>query len=132
MHSAYSLFNSKRGEKMNKNKNYGKIIHASLLCELIEGPNYGYELMSKLGSYGIEEDVNISTLYRCLNKLEDSKFIKSNWEESESGPNKKVYNITQDGIDELKNIISFIEDRKKILENVIKRYENINIENWSE
>ncbi len=133
MHSAYSVFNNKSGENMKKNKNYGKIIHACLLCELIEGPNYGYELMSKLEAYGIkEEDVNISTLYRCLNKLEDSKLINSSWEESESGPNKKVYNITRDGIGELKNIISFIEDRKKILENVMKRYENINIKNWSE
>lgn len=117
---------------MKKNKNYGNIIHACLLCELIEAPNYGYELMSKLESYGIkEEDINISTLYRCLKKLEDSKLILSSWKESEGGPNKKVYSITQDGIDELKSIISFIEERKKILENVIVRYENINIKDGS-
>lgn len=118
---------------MKKNKNYGKIIHACLLCELIEGPNYGYELMSKLESYGIkEQDVNISTLYRCLNKLEDSKLITSSWKESESGPNKKVYSISEEGREHLKIIISFIEDRKKILENVIDRYRSIDIKEGGE
>lgn len=118
---------------MKKNKNYGKIIHACVLCELSKGPNYGYELMFKLQTFGIEEeDINISTLYRCLKKLEDAKLIGSNWEEGISGPNKKVYSITQDGVEELKNTILFIEDRKKILENVLKCYKNINLKDRSE
>ena len=118
---------------MKKNKNYGKIIHACVLCELSKGPNYGYELMSKLPGFGIgEEDINISTLYRCLKKLEDDKLIESNWEEGTSGPDKKVYNITQDGVEDLKNTILFIEDRKNILENVLKCYKNINLKVGSE
>lgn len=118
---------------MKKNKNYGKIIHACVLCELSKGSNYGYELMSKLPEFGIgEEDINISTLYRCLKKLEDDKLIESNWEEGTSGPDKKVYNITQDGVEDLKNTILFIEDRKNILENVLKCYKNINLKDGSE
>lgn len=108
------------------NKNYGKIIHACLLCQLKEGSNYGYNLMPKLSSFGIEEeDINISTLYRTLKKLEDSNLIESSWEESESGPNKKIYSITKEGIIELDHIILFIKKRKEMLEKVLNRYENI-------
>lgn len=119
----------RRGEDLkNRNKNYGKIIHACLLCRLKKEEDYGYELMSKLSSFGIEEeDINISTLYRSLKKLEDSNLIKSSWEESDFGPNKKTYSITQDGIEELKDIMVFIRKRKDILEKVIQCYENTTI-----
>lgn len=115
------------------NKNYGKIIHACLLCQLKEGSDYGYELMSKLSYFGIEEeDINISTLYRCLKKLEDLNLIKSSWEGSDFGPNKKIYSITQDGIKELKDLMFFVNKRKNILEKVLQRYENITINDRSD
>ncbi len=113
----------------NKSQGYGKIIHACLLCQLKKEPGYGYDLMSKLNNFGIgEEDINISTLYRSLKRLENSSYIKSNWEESGIGPNKKIYNITEEGIKELDNIMLFMEQRRDIIEKLLFHYRNITIE----
>ncbi|MBZ2175825.1 PadR family transcriptional regulator [Schnuerera sp. xch1] len=108
-----------------RNNGGGKILEACLLCLLKEkGMDYGYGLMTKLSTFGFnEENINIGTLYRCLRKLESQKIVESSWMDSDQGPKKRVYNITSQGEQELENLIGFLENRRSVIEHVLNYYE---------
>lgn len=73
-----------------------------LLQLLAEKEMYGYELvkeMEKRSDYSLQ--VKEGTLYPALHKLEKQEYVKSFWKESEKGPARKYYQITDTG----KNIL---------------------------
>lgn len=110
-----------------KYSNAVRVMETCLLCLLKEGGEaHGYGLMTRLSTFGFsEEDVNISTLYRSLRKLEKQKLVKSNWVESEQGPKKRVYSITFQGKKELEHLINFFKERKSFIEAILTHYEKI-------
>lgn len=111
-------------EKHNKMERFMEIC---LLCLLHEETGHGYGLIEKLSIFGFtEETMNISTLYRTLRKMENEELVSSIWEQSEQGPKRRVYNITDNGKKELKNWISVLKNRKARIEKLINRYESIN------
>lgn len=65
---------------------------------LSERAMYGYEIIKLVnertgGSFEWKE----GTLYPCLHRLEAAKLIKSHWEVSESGRQRKYYSVTRKG-----------------------------------
>lgn len=48
--------------------------------------------------------------------------VKSFWEESEQGPRKRVYQITQKGRKELEGWIGFLKTRKNQIEKILSKY----------
>ncbi len=72
------------------------LLDLCLLGILSRGEAYGYEIARHLADGGIGE-VKGGTLYPALSKLEDAGLVATSWRESESGPNRKYYVITEDG-----------------------------------
>ncbi|KAB7673167.1 PadR family transcriptional regulator [Bacillus sp. B1-b2] len=69
-----------------------------LLQLLAEKEMYGYELvkeMEKRSDYSLQ--VKEGTLYPALHKLEKQEYVNSFWKESEKGPARKYYRITDAG-----------------------------------
>ncbi|KLV28046.1 PadR family transcriptional regulator [Niallia circulans] len=69
-----------------------------LLQLLAEKEMYGYELvkeMEKRSDYSLQ--VKEGTLYPALHKLEKQEYVESFWKESEKGPARKYYRITDSG-----------------------------------
>jgi PadR family transcriptional regulator PadR len=66
---------------------------------------YGYEVHKVLMSEGVK--IEISRLYRVLNKMLMESLLECRWEKSRIGPKKKVYKLGKKGKEELNNI--FIE-----------------------
>lgn len=67
-------------------------------------PSYGYDLvttLSKWESLATKE----GTLYPLLRRLQKEGLIDSFWQESESGPPRKYYQITSEG----ENLLGFME-----------------------
>lgn len=136
MHNAYTRHaHSTMGVFIIKDKNIfcddkynkaGRFIEACLLCLLKEEKSYGYSLLEKLGQFGFPEDtINISVIYRNLRNMESRKLVTSSWAESEQGPNKRMYNITAEGIEELKSWILLLKNRKQRITSIIDKYESI-------
>jgi DNA-binding PadR family transcriptional regulator len=72
---------------------------------------YGYELLQELS--GIFSDVwkpKSGTVYPALNSLEERGFLKSEKVEQEDKPDKKMYKITQEGRDVLKEVFNSFEE----------------------
>jgi len=73
-----------------------------LLLLLREQPAHGYDLLERLGPFGWTFSASDpGRLYRTLRRLEEEGLIHWYWEGSSDGPNRRVYDITRAGMEEL-------------------------------
>ena len=70
------------------------VLELCVLLALDEEECYGYELVSK-----ISESIEISegTIYPLLKRLKDEGFVTTYLKESQAGPSRKYYKITDTG-----------------------------------
>lgn len=109
----------------NKNNKVDRFIEISILCFLYEKKCHGYGIMDRLIALDvIDGEINISTIYRILQRLEKEEAVISEWEESDQGPKKKVYSITSMGKMQLKEWIKLLKERKKRIDIIINIFEN--------
>ncbi len=57
--------------------------------------SYGYELAEAVREYGLS--VDLAGIYRELRSLEQHGLLSSEWEPSKSGPDRRVYMMTDSG-----------------------------------
>ncbi len=79
---------------------------AWLLLLLRNGASYGYELRRELGARTMKLDPAV--MYRSLRDMEQNGLIRSHWMRSETGPRRRVYDITDAGRDELARVAATI------------------------
>ena len=72
-----------------------------LLALISEEPSYGYEMVDKLSSKGIQL-VSEGTIYPMLSRLQRKGYIEGYFVESTGGPPRKYYRIAQNGSQQLK------------------------------
>ncbi len=64
--------------------------------------SYGYEIIQQLREKsGGELAVAEGTLYPVLKKMEEKKWLRSNWKKADTGRERKYYAITDTGLQEL-------------------------------
>ena len=73
-----------------------ELLAPSLLLLLAESPGHGYELMERLRPLGFDWG-GPGPIYRELRSLEDAGLITSDWFVGQSGPVRRVYEITPRG-----------------------------------
>lgn len=101
-----------------------RFLEVCLLVLLYDEIGYGYGLIEQLSSFGFpEEDLNVSTLYRTLRKMENEGLVSSLWEEGGQGPKRRVYEITTSGKNELDQWVRILKVRKSRIESLISKYE---------
>ncbi len=83
--------------------------------------------MERLAEFGLDEDsINISIIYRRLRNMEKDNLVVSSWSDSDQGPKKRMYQITDQGLLELDNWILLLKDRKKRITSIIEKYDSLN------
>jgi len=92
---------------------------------LHEAPRHGYELIEALekltqGRYRPEP----GAMYTLLRRLERSGLARSVWEENPSGPDRRIYRLTEEGEEVLKRRLSMLSERLPLLQRLIEYYEN--------
>ncbi|OFW57929.1 MAG: hypothetical protein A2W01_02960 [Candidatus Solincola sediminis] len=102
-----------------------RLLGPAILLLLAEKPQHGYELMGKLKEMGVTQGRDPSVLYRFLRYLERSGMAESTLDDSGSGPARKVYNLTPDGMDMLDMWAANLEEFSSLLEQFKKRYQNL-------
>ncbi|SHE42208.1 poly-beta-hydroxybutyrate-responsive repressor [Marinitoga hydrogenitolerans DSM 16785] len=98
-------------------------IESFVLLIIAEKPSHGYEIANKLSDFGVILNGigQMGNLYRTLSKLEDMGLVVTEWDTADTGPSKKVYKITQDGLSFLKNSKKEFEEFKNIIDIFIDR-----------
>lgn len=94
------------------------VFELAILLLLRKRPMYGYELTSQLNKVPLFVLAG-GSIYPILKRMVNKEWITFYWEESESGPKRKYYQITEEG----GHIISQRMDDYRKLFNALKLLE---------
>lgn len=91
-----------------------------LLC-LREWNSYGYELMERASAFGFGS-LNAPTTYRTLRRMEGDGVIESSWTDSDEGPARRVYSITDAGVAYLDLWVEYLESYRRTMDAFLRLY----------
>lgn len=94
---------------MNSTQMLKGILEGCLLAVISEEEVYGYEMTKKLELYGFNM-VSEGSIYPLLIRMKKEGLVKTTTKSSESGPKRKYYSLTDDGIKQLKDFIEIWGD----------------------
>ena len=92
-----------------------------LLLMLREWSSYGYELMEKMATFGLNA-MNPGTFYRTLRQMEKDGMVSSSWDTSEGGPARRIYSITNAGEAYLKFWAQSLDHYQKMMDTFFRLY----------
>lgn len=92
-----------------------------LLLLLREQPAHGYDLLERLRPLGFNRD-DPGRLYRALRALETDGLVRSVWEKSTSGPDRRMYELARKGMEELHDSAKALMATDVILGVFLSRY----------
>lgn len=97
-------------------------IRPCLLLLLAERPSHGYDLLERLGSLGVHE-TDPGRLYRTLRAIEREGVVRSHWDTSGSGPARRTYELTGEGLEWLHAWAGALAESERIVGGYLERYE---------
>ena len=97
------------------------MIQPRLLLSLAKQKSHGYELMELLGKAGDAPDPG--SLYRTLRTLEEEGLVRSAWDTSNAGPARRVYELTDLGVEYLHTWVVDIRKTRQGLDDFLADYE---------
>src|SRR5919108_2148 len=92
-----------------------------LLLLLREQPAHGYDLLERLQALGFKRD-DPGGLYRSLRVLAAEGLVRSAWEQSRSGPDRRIYQLTRAGGEELHRRARELVGARELLDVFLSRY----------
>lgn len=98
-----------------------KFVRPALLLLLLEQPAHGYELLERLQPLGFHRS-DPGGLYRNLRALEDTGLVHSSWQQSAVGPDRRTYELTRAGREELHAHAKALAATSHTLEVFLSRY----------
>lgn len=95
-----------------------------MLRILFERPTYGYQLLDEIeerscGCHKLEP----GSIYTVLRRMEEKGLLASTWERVDSGPDRRIYTVTEQGADVLERGLSAIVKRRQLFDDLIAFYE---------
>jgi len=93
-----------------------------LLLLLSEEAAHGYQLTDKLNRNEDTKGIDPGFLYRTLRQFEEDRLVKSSWDTEGSGPARRIYEITPDGIEFLHAWAEHIRNTRKRLGRFLESY----------
>lgn len=100
-----------------------RFMEVCLLELLFESDSHGYALAEQLADFGFDEkELHIGTLYRTLRGMEQTGFLCSRWQSGGSGPKRRIYSITQKGLDALDEWMRILQKRQVRLSMLLSRH----------
>ncbi|MCL6578769.1 MAG: PadR family transcriptional regulator [Candidatus Bathyarchaeota archaeon] len=94
-----------------------------MLRILYEKPMHGYQLLEEIeekscGCHKLEP----GSIYTLLRRMEERGLLESNWEKTEGGPDRRVYNVTKSGVEALRLGLKSIAQRKLLFDDLAHFY----------
>jgi poly-beta-hydroxybutyrate-responsive repressor len=92
-----------------------------VLLLLKESPAHGYDLLERLKAFGFPGS-DPGNLYRMLRGLEGEGLVRSAWEPSVAGPQRRIYEITRAGSETLHDHAKGLLATAGVLDAFVSRY----------
>jgi len=96
-----------------------------LLLLLSERRAHGYELHERLGAFGLNASVEPATVYSYLQRFEEIGLVTSQGEAQDTGPARRFYEITPNGMANLQAFSTVLRQRRDQLNFIITRIDDI-------
>jgi poly-beta-hydroxybutyrate-responsive repressor len=105
-------------------KKVERYIQPSILLALKIKPSYGYELIQEISQFGfVEGQAPPGMIYRHLRGLEENGLVSSEWETGGTGPAKRVYHLTTEGVAILDFWIGYMKKQAERLLKFVEMYQ---------
>jgi DNA-binding PadR family transcriptional regulator len=98
------------------------LVQPGLLLLLAEAPGHGYDLAHRLDAL-LEWRWDSPTVYRALNAMEEEGLVSSAWERSETGKERRRYEITDAGRGAAEAWMRELANASAVLLGLLRRYE---------
>lgn len=95
-----------------------EFLRACILLILTRSPNYGYKIVSALAEFGF--NVNQPRAYRVLRQMDERGLVQSEWSDSDAGPRRRVYTLTDAGRTHLEMLKQPIRRLREPLDRFLK------------
>lgn len=95
------------------------VLEGCILAVIKRESTYGYELSLKLQQFGLG-NISEGSIYPILLRLQKEKLIVGTMQKSEAGPNRKYYNLTDEGERALNEFIIHWEAIKIPVDKIVK------------
>lgn len=96
------------------------VLEYCILLVLIQGDAYAIDIINKLKTSQIL--VVEGTIYPLLTRLKNSNLLSYRWEESNQGPPRKYYALTQQGRDYLKELDNSWKDLVRTVNSISNNF----------
>lgn len=93
-----------------------------LLLLLREQPAHGYDLLERMEAFGFRAS-DPGRLYRALRALERDGLVLSAWERSDTGPDRRIYQLTRPGMEDLHRRVFALARTRRLMDAFLGRYE---------
>jgi PadR family transcriptional regulator len=88
------------------------VLEVAILASLAESTSHGYTLVDQIE--GLTADLvcnDPGSMYRLLRAMEEEGLVSSSWQTPEAGPSRRVYVITERGIEALELMARSLSQR---------------------
>jgi DNA-binding PadR family transcriptional regulator len=104
-----------------------RFIEPVLLLMIRErGQTYGYNLSNELDKYAFTDaEIERAALYRTLKILESNGFVVSEWDVEGSGPARKLYSLTKEGDQHLRQWALVLNKVGKSMSQFVRKVEGL-------
>lgn len=102
-------------------RNLDRLLRPTLLGVLAREKTHGYDLVQRLQELSLFSDIppDASGIYKVLKSMEEEGLISSQWQLGETGPAKRSYALTKDGIGCLKKWAETLERYRKQIDGLL-------------
>jgi PadR family transcriptional regulator, regulatory protein PadR len=102
----------------------GGFVQPWLLLQLAKQPAHGYELMEALAQQDDQPAPDPGTMYRILRFFEEDGLVSSRWETGGGGPARRVYEVTDQGLEYLQVWAATVRRQRAGLDRFLTDYES--------
>ncbi len=93
----------------------GALVEPAALAALVSSSGHGYDLRRVIEELTDGEIlVDAGGLYRVLRRMEEEGLVTSNWAEGESGPQRREYQLTEDGRELAAHWVAHLRERERL------------------
>jgi len=87
-----------------------------------KGRSYGYDLAAGMKDHALTDSaIEGAALYRTLRRLEQNGFVKSHWNPSETGPNRRTYVLTKSGERHLQEWAEVLDHLSRSMQRFVRK-----------
>jgi PadR family transcriptional regulator, regulatory protein PadR len=98
------------------------VLEAAILSSLAEATSHGYNLVDQIDALtGDLICIDPGGMYRLLRVMEEEGLVSSSWQTPEAGPSRRVYVISERGIEALELMAASLSQRAASLQQLADR-----------